>query len=75
MEKKLEEYSNQLSQFSQEYNSKLKEYFQGFDVIHDYDVLPSFLKKGKVLIRSFEKSQAKVNAMVNLDHNSCKYIC
>lgn len=69
MEKKLEEYSNQLSQFSQEYNSKLKEYFQGFDVIHDYDVLPSFLKKGKILIRSFEKKQAKVNAMVNLNQN------
>ena len=39
--------SNQLSEQSQEYNSKLRELFQCFDIIQDYRVLPHYIRKGE----------------------------
>lgn len=67
--KRMSKLSNQLSSYAETYNSKLKEIFQSFDVIHDYGVLPSFLKKGKQVISTMEKRQGDVNASISLTGN------
>lgn len=67
--KRMSKLSNQLSSYAETYNSKLKEIFQSFDVIHDYGVLPSFLKKGKQVISTMEKRQGAVNASISLTGN------
>ncbi len=67
--KRMSKLSNQLSSYAETYNSKLKEIFQSFDVIHDYGVLASFLKKGKQVISTMEKRQGDVNASISLTGN------
>lgn len=67
--KRMSKYANQLSSYAETYNSKLKEIFQSFDVIHDFGVLPSFLKKGKQVISTMEKRQGDVNASISLTGN------
>lgn len=67
--KRMSKLSNRLSSYAETYNSKLKEIFQSFDVIHDYGVLPSFLKKGKQIVSTMEKRQGDVNASISLTGN------
>ena len=69
MAKKMSKLSNQLSSYAENYNSKLKEMFQGFDIIHDFGVLPTFLNKGNHLISTMESKQSDVNASISLTGN------
>ena len=69
MEKQLKKASNQLSTFAGEYNSKLKEIFQNFDVIFDFERMSYFLGFGKKLISNMEKKQCDVNTTVSLTGN------
>lgn len=66
---RLKKASNQLSTYAGEYNSKLKEIFQNFDVIFDFGRISYFLGFGKKLISNMEKKQCDVNTTVSLVGN------
>ncbi len=67
--KRMSKLTNQLSLYAETYNSKLKEIFQGFDVICDYGILSTYLRKGSQLISNMEKKQGDMNASVSLTGN------
>lgn len=69
MENRLKRASNQLSTYAGEYNSKLKEIFQNYEVLHDFGVVSHFIAYGKSIISNMEKKQQDVNTTVSLTGN------
>ena len=63
----LKKSSNQLSEQSQEYNSKLRELFQCFDIIQDYRVLPHYIRKGEENIDDYENKCFHFNFFTQLN--------
>lgn len=63
----LKKSSNQLSEQSQEYNSKLRELFQCFDIIQDYRVLPHYIRKGEENIDNYENKCFHFNFFTQLN--------
>ena len=63
----LKKSSNQLSEQSQEYNSKLRELFQCFDIIQDYRVLPHYIHKGEENIDNYENKCFHFNFFTQLN--------
>lgn len=63
----LKKSSNQLSEQSQEYNSKLRELFQCFNIIQDYRVLPHYIRKGEENIDDYENKCFHFNFFTQLN--------